>query len=171
MTPTTHTPPHSGSVAPQARSDGRRPGSAPVAARRVVAVILECRRHVLLLKRSLEVSHDQGKWHCVTGYVETDFLPVQQALHELYEETGLMLADLTGLDEGPVLTLPDARGRAWQVHTFRAQTLQRRLTTNWENTAYRWVLPRRLRRFDGRVSWLDDVLEAVATLPTGRDPR
>lgn len=171
MTPTTHTPPHPDSVTLHAPPDEVRPGIAPVAVRPVVAVILEWRRHVLLLKRSLNVSHDQGKWHCVTGYVEDNCLPVQQALDELYEETGLMLADLTALDEGPVLTLPDAHGRAWQVHTFRAQTLQRRLTTNWEHTAYRWVLPRRLSRFDGRVSWLDDVLEAVTALPTERDPR
>lgn len=67
MTPTTHTPPHPGSITLHARPDELRPGVAPVAVRPVVAVILEWRQHVLLLKRSLEVSHDQGKWPCVTG--------------------------------------------------------------------------------------------------------
>lgn len=136
------------------------PAAAPTP-RRVVAVVVEWREHMLLLKRSRQVTHDCGKWHCVTGYVEAGRHPVQQAIDELHEETGLRLVDLTGLTEGPVLSLTDGDGQAWPVHTFRAQTLQRRLTLNWEHTAYRWVRPGRLGRFDGRVSWLKDVVEAI----------
>lgn len=127
----------------------------------MVAVVLEWREHVLLLKRSYTVAHDGGKWHCVTGYVEENRQPLQQAIDELREETGLRLVDLVALDEGPVLLLQDEQGRTWPVHTYRAQTHRRRLTLNWEHTAYRWVRPSRLSRFDGRVSWLDDVIQAV----------
>lgn len=134
----------------------------PPTPRPIVAVVVEWREHMLLLKRSREVAHDCGKWHCVTGYVEAGRHLVQQAIDELHEETGLRLADLTALTEGPVLRLTDGQGQAWPVHTFRAQTLQRRLTLNWEHTAYRWVRPSRLSRFDGRVSWLEDVIDAVA---------
>lgn len=130
--------------------------------RPVVAVVLEWREHVLLLKRSPEVTYDCGKWHCVTGYVEAGRQPVQQAIDELHEETGLRVVDLTGFAQGPVLSLTDGQGQEWPVHTFRAQTLQRRLTLNWEHSAYRWVRPSRLGRFDGRVHWLEDVVEAVA---------
>lgn len=134
-----------------------------VARRRpVVAVVLEWRDHVLLLKRSAQVSHDQGKWHCVTGYIETGRSAVQQAADELFEETGLRLVDLTSLEAGPVLSIRDAAGQAWQVHTFAATTMHKRLTLNWEHETYRWVAPRRVGKFDGRVQWLDDVIRAAA---------
>lgn len=140
--------------------------------RPVVAVVVEWREHLLLLKRSPQVAHDPGKWHCVTGYVEDDCPPMQQALDELHEETGLRLIDLTALDEGPVLLLPDGQRQTWPVHTYLAQTQQRRLRLNWEHTTYRWVQPSRLRRFDGRVSWLEDVIKACSTAslpnPSGR---
>ena len=145
-------------TAPEARQ-------VPSAPRPVVAVILEWREHVLLLKRSQQVAHDRGKWHCVTGYVEGNRPPIQQALDELHEETGLRLIDLTALDEGPVLLLPDEQAQNWPVHTYRAKTHQRRLALNWEHTAYRWVRPGRLNRFDGRVSWLDDVVAACSSSP------
>lgn len=140
------------------------PASLPLP-RPVVAVILEWREHVLLLKRSHEVAHDGGKWHCVTGYVEESRQPIQQAVDELHEETGLRLVDLTALDEGPLLHLTDRHGQPWPVHTYRAKTHRRRLTLNWEHTAYRWVRPSRLNRFDGRVSWLDDVIHVVQAAP------
>lgn len=129
--------------------------------RPVVAVVLEWRGHILLLRRSTQVAHDQGKWHCVTGYIEAGHSAVQQAADELYEETGLRLVDLTSFTAGPVLALSDEAGQSWPVHTFTASTLHKRLTLNWEHDTYRWVLPQRLRRFDGRVIWLDAVICAA----------
>src|SRR4051794_36125563 len=36
----------------------------------VVAVIVQWRGLVALFRRSQAVRHDQGLWHCITGYVE-----------------------------------------------------------------------------------------------------
>ncbi len=125
-----------------------------------VAVVLTWRGRVGLFKRSAAVGSDQGRWHCVTGFLDPGRSPAEQAAIELYEETGLAVADLSFLTPCPVLELPDERGGSWLVHVFRAETEQRRLRLNEEHDAYRWVLPQRLRRFDGRVAWLDQVLEA-----------
>lgn len=139
-----------------------------VTPRPVVAVVLQCRGNLLLLKRSYYVAHDRGKWHCITGYIEASRDPAHQALDEIFEETGLRLVDLSTLTAGPVLNLADGDGRPWPVHTFVAHTDQRRLRINWEHITYRWVQPARLRRFDGRVEWLDDVVEAFDLLSPRR---
>lgn len=131
------------------------------AERHVVAVVLECRGRLALLKRSAAVHHDQGRWHCVTGYLEPGHTPLQQAMEELFEETGLRLVDLVALAPGRVLTIPDGKDTRWHVHTFRAVTQQRRLIMNWEHDAYRWTTRRGVCRFDGQVAWLPQVIEAV----------
>lgn len=110
-----------------------------------------------MLKRSNEVGHDRGKWHCVTGYVGEDVAPLAQALTEVFEETGLSVADLHAIESGPVLWLQGG-GSEWEVHVFKVSTLCRRLSLNWEHDEYRWVPVSRLRRFDGRVDWLDQVV-------------
>jgi 8-oxo-dGTP pyrophosphatase MutT (NUDIX family) len=139
--------------------------------RDVVAVVLTRYERVGLFKRSRHVRHDAGAWHCITGYVDPGRSPLQQAVEELWEETGLRVTDLHRLVAGPVLDLPDVSGgRPWVVNTFAAATTERRLTLNWEHDQYRWVRPARISRFDGRVTWLADVLAAV--LPaTAQSPR
>ncbi len=132
------------------------------ATRQVVAVVLTWRRRVGLFKRSGSARHDAGAWHCITGYLDGDTSPIQQAAQELWEETGLSVSDLQQLTAGPTLQLADPRGgQAWTVHTFAATTNRRRLTLNSEHVAYRWVPPARIPRFDGQVQWLADVLRAT----------
>jgi 8-oxo-dGTP pyrophosphatase MutT (NUDIX family) len=130
--------------------------------RAVVAVVLTWRERVGLFKRSSLVRYDAGAWHCITGYLDPGRSSLQQAAEELWEETGLGIVNLERLEAGPVLRLPDARdGQPWIVHTFRATTRERRLTLNWEHDRYRWVRPAQVRRFDGQVPWLADVLAAA----------
>lgn len=135
----------------------RAPGAASPG-RVIVAVVLTWRGRIGLFKRSALVHGDAGRWHCLTGYLDEGEDPVGQALLELREETGLTEVDLRA---GPLLVLDDDAGTPWHVHTFLAVTTQRRLDLNWEHDHYRWVLPRAVSAFDGRVAWLTDVLEAV----------
>jgi NUDIX domain len=136
----------------------------------VVAVVLGWRGRIGLFKRSREVGHDTGLWHCITGFLDVgdvtdstgeEDLARVQALLELFEETGITVADLLDFRSGPVLELVDARGGCWRVHTFRAETERRQLRLNWEHDAYRWVPPQSVARFDGQVPWLRDVLAEV----------
>ncbi len=129
----------------------------------VVAVVLMCRGRIGLFKRSGDVAHDRGKWHCISGYVDPGTSPLEQAVVEVFEETGLLARDLVALDEGPTLLLPDDEADGWwTVHTYRAECHQRSLVLNHEHQSYRWARPTALRRFDGQVSWLERVVGAVA---------
>lgn len=127
----------------------------------VVAVVLTCRGRTALLRRSQEVAHDRGLWHCVTGYVEPGCTPYEQALTEVHEETGLGAVDLVSVTPGGVLELADQHGRTWQVHTFTAETAVRRLVLDREHVAYRWLCPQDLAVLGGTVDWLADVLAAA----------
>jgi 8-oxo-dGTP pyrophosphatase MutT (NUDIX family) len=131
----------------------------------VVAVVLEWRGRIALFRRSHQHSHDGGRWHCISGYVEPGVTPERQVLDELSEEAGLQAEDLGLLQHGPELVLTDASGASWRVFTFRATTYIRRLHLNWEHDSYRWTSPRKWRRFTNRVSWLDEVLGATGYHP------
>lgn len=113
-----------------------------------------------MLKRSAKVSHDAGLWHCVTGYLESDILPEQQARSELFEETGLVVADLQRFEKGPILELLGPSGTRWTVHTFSGETRRKKLHLNWEHDKYRWASARTVPGYD-QVSWLSDVVRAL----------
>lgn len=126
----------------------------------VVAVVARHRKRTCLLKRSSRVSHDAGRWHCITGYIDAGRAPEQQALEELFEETGVTVADLASFQSGKTLQLEDDQGRVWTVHTYECEVTKRDVRLNWEHDDYRWVRPRTLPRF-APVPWLFDVLRAV----------
>lgn len=153
----------SGSTAPGAPSPQGRQSALELEPLDVVAVVLCWRGRIGLFKRSQSVAHDRGLWHCITGYLDRNSdlgSPRQQAERELAEEVGLTSENLQSLVSGPVLELY-GDGRVWRVHTFRANTTTRRLTLNWEHAEYRWARPSAIPRFDGRVAWLTDVIQAV----------
>lgn len=129
--------------------------SADMAVQRdVVACVVANGEQICLVQRSHRVSSDQGLWHCVTGYVEQGVTPSVAALNELSEELGLQPQRIDRLRRGTVLRYQEG-DVSWVVHTFLAETRQRRFELNWENDAYVWstgeIAP------DDRVPWLVDV--------------
>lgn len=126
-----------------------------------VAVVLRHRGRIGMFKRSMSVDHDGGLWHCITGHLPPSTSPLAQAIQEVFEETGLTVAELDDIRTGPILALPGDDGIPWEVHTFAAHTSVRRLSLNWEHDAYRWVKPHRVRGFT-QVHWLGAVMTAFA---------
>ncbi len=61
------------------------------AGREVVAVVLTWRGRVGLFKRSGAVGHDAGKWHCISGHVDSGAGPYRQAVQEIWEATAKAL--------------------------------------------------------------------------------
>lgn len=131
----------------------------------LVAVIVEWRGKVALLKRSRDIHHDRGLWHCISSHLEPGASPKQQAIEKLIEETGLHAAALLDLRAGPDLVIISEDTTPWLVHTFTAVTSERRLKIDSEHDAYRWVAPNKVKRFVNRVAWVDDVLQAALPRP------
>lgn len=129
--------------------------------RTVIAVVVEWRGKVALFKRSHRLGHDQGLWHCITGFLEKGASPHQQAAQELLEETGLQTEDLLEFRHGQRVIVFDSQQLPWMIHTFVAISNMRQLRIDWEHDAYRWTSVGRIKRFANRVSWLDSVLSAT----------
>ncbi|TDL33957.1 NUDIX domain-containing protein [Arthrobacter nitrophenolicus] len=138
--------------------------------RTVIAVVVEWRGKLALFKRSQRLDHDQGLWHCITGFMEEGASPNQQAAQELQEETGLRTEDLLGFRQGQNVVVIDSQQLPWMIHTFVAISSTRRMTIDWEHDAYRWTSVGRIKRFANRVSWLDSVLSATGYVSDNASP-
>ena len=61
--------------------------------RHVVTAFLALGEQILLLRRSDRVSTYKGRWAGVSGTVEAGLTPIEQAIQEIEEETGLSTTD------------------------------------------------------------------------------
>lgn len=115
----------------------------------VVTCFLEHEGKVLLLKRSDQVGSYQQRWAGVSGYLEPENTPLEQALEELGEEVGLAKEDLKLVKEGLPLDVPDTKmDKKWVVHPFRFYLEDtEKINTDWENTEYRWVIPDDIKKY------------------------
>ncbi|GAA0206149.1 NUDIX domain-containing protein [Halobaculum roseum] len=107
----------------------------------VVTAFLRDRGEVLLVRRGDAVGTYSGRWGGVSGYVEdeTDD-PVDDALREIREETGIGKTDLTLVRRGDTVAVHDAEG-AFTVHPFLFDCDTRAVEPNEELAATEWVQP------------------------------
>ncbi len=126
---------------------------------RVVTSFIEREDHrLLLLRRSAKVGSFQGRWAGVSGYLETDE-PLDQALTEIREETGISSAELTLLARGRMVYARDG-DRVFAVHPFRFRARAPTVRLDWEHSELAWVDPAEVPRRE-TVPKLDRVLRAV----------
>ena len=128
---------------------------------------------VLLLKRSQKVGTYRGKWAAVSGYMEPGERPLERALTEIREETGLERDRLVLVGIGPEMPIT---GTDFIVHPFLFELgnptdtfhpgAQRIVfddpfpNLDWEHTESRWVDPPELSILD-TVPQLAEVFEAA----------
>ena len=140
--------------------------------RRVVTAFLTRGNQVLLLRRSDRVGTYKGRWAGVSGSVEAGSTPIEQAIQEIEEETGLSNADAIPVLAGQSLDfVDDALNRRWVVHPFRFRVSdEAKIRLDWEHSEARWTEPTQLERMstvprlvDGwrRVGFLPDWIEAA----------
>ena len=107
----------------------------------VVTAFLRDRGEVLLVRRSDAVGTYRGRWGGVSGYVEGDADdPVDDALREIREETGIEQSDLTLVRRGDPVAVDDGEGR-FTVHPFLFDTDTRTVEPNEELAATEWAQP------------------------------
>src|SRR6266581_2316719 len=74
---------------------------------------------LLLVRRSQRVGSYQGRWAGVSGFLEADTTPEEQAYTEIREETGLQREQVRLLRRGTVVEYEDvALARHWLIHPF-----------------------------------------------------
>ena len=135
--------------------------------RPVVACFLRHGDKICLLKRSQAVDSAPGRWHCISGFVEPGVEPLEQALAEIGEETGLEGEAIQLVAAPPPIRIErPSQGWVWIIHPFLFDVASSELRLDWEHDDYRWVEPSKLATSDC-VPWLTLVWDAL--VPGMRD--
>ncbi len=98
---------------------------------------------VLLARRSERVRTYRGAWAAISGYIEPNVAPIDQAYQELQEETGLTRDAVTLLRTGEPVAFRDADiAQDWVVHPFLFLAIQPdAVKHDWEAHEFAWMAP------------------------------
>lgn len=131
--------------------------------RHVVTCFLEHGGKILLLRRSEKVGTYKGRWAGVSGYLEEGHTPLEQAMQEIEEETGLGAEDVELAKEGqPLEVVDEGLGWRWVVHPFRfSVTTPEKIGIDWEHTELKWIAPDDMSEYE-TVPKLREVWKRVA---------
>lgn len=101
------------------------------------------RDEVLLAQRSQRVRTYRGAWAAISGYIEPEVTPLDQAYTELQEEAGLGRDDVELLREGePIAFRDESIAQNWVVHPFLFRLLRpEQVKRDWEADEFRWYAP------------------------------
>lgn len=105
---------------------------------------------LLIVQRSQRVGSYHGQWAGISGFVEPDTTPEEQAYTEIREETSLQREQVRLLKRGEVVEHIDpALGRHFYIHPFLFEVLNpEAIRTDWEAKAMRWITPSELRNYE-----------------------
>lgn len=119
-----------------------------VLVKEAVGCVVQSGGRTLILRRSEKVGSFQGKWACVSGYMEEGDSPEAAAIREVSEE--LSIQNPIPLKRGePVIARKD--GIVWISHPFLFRIEEedaRQMKIDWEHTDYRWIGFDELRNYD-----------------------
>jgi 8-oxo-dGTP diphosphatase len=104
---------------------------------------------ILIVHRSQRVGTYHAQWAGISGFVEPNTTPEEQAYTEIREETGLQREQVRLLKRGAVVELVDPSvGRHWYIHPFLFEALApEAIHTDWEATEMRWITPSELASY------------------------
>ena len=133
--------------------------------RSVATSFLTYRGKILILKRSAKVGSYQGAWAGVSGYIEEGEQPLDTALKEVEEETGLKIGKEALLKVGEPLPAYDKeKDVLWLVHPFLFKAPTNKIRLDWEHETYAWIKPKEIKQYT-TVPRLGDALERVKPSP------
>ncbi len=129
--------------------------------RSVATSFLTYRGKILILKRSAKVGSYQGAWAGISGYIEEGEQPLDTALKEIEEETGLKIGKEALLKVGePIPAYDKDKDVLWLVHPFLFKAPTNKIRLDWEHETYAWIKPKEIKRYN-TVPRLRDTLERV----------
>lgn len=105
---------------------------------------------ILIVQRSQRVGSYRGQWAGISGFVEPDVTPDEQAYTEIREETGLQREQVRMLRRGAVVEhLDPSLNRHFYIHPFLFEVLTpEAIHTDWEAVEMRWIMPTELANYE-----------------------
>lgn len=117
---------------------------------KIVTSFLKFGNRILILRRSEEVSTYKGRWGGVSGFIEKDEKPLERAVTEIKEETGLTKNDFELMKEGRSFSFNDENeelGIKWVVHPFLFRTKNKNVKIEKEHFEFKWIKPDELEQY------------------------
>ena len=121
-------------------------------------MILHHRQRILILKRSGNVRTMKFRWAGISGYIENES-PLERALKEIKEETGLTNKSVSLAGVGPPLEAvePSMPTVIWIVHPFLFNSNTLQINMDWEHVEYKWISPKDILKYN-TVPRLEEVV-------------
>ncbi len=114
---------------------------------------------ILILKRSGKVGSFRGAWAGVSGFLEENETPLECALKEIEEETGLRKEEVRLISESHAAAT-EKDGIKWIVHPFLFETSKKEICLDWEHDCCEWIDAKDVGKYE-TVPKLKETLEAL----------
>jgi 8-oxo-dGTP pyrophosphatase MutT (NUDIX family) len=104
---------------------------------------------ILIVRRSDKVGSYRGRWAGISGFIEKNEKPLETALKEIGEETGLTKDKIVLLKSGKKFEVRDEDlKKIWIVHPFLFETRTEEIAIDMEHEEYEWIRPSELANYD-----------------------
>lgn len=117
---------------------------------KIVTSFLKFGNRILILRRSDKVSTYKWRWGGVSGFLEGNEKPVERAMKEIKEETGLAGNDLELVKEGRTFSFDDQDEEfktKWVVHPFLFRAKTGKIRIDREHFEFKWIKPEDLPKY------------------------
>ena len=116
---------------------------------RIVTSFIKYNDQILILKRSEKVRSMKGLWSGVSGIIENNENPIDRAKIEIYEEVGIKEKEIKLVKklEKMKISSQQYKNHEWEIFPFLFETKNGNITLNWENSEFKWILPKELKNY------------------------
>ena len=117
---------------------------------RIVTSFLKKSDQILILKRSQKVRSMKGLWSGVSGMIENNEVPLDRAKIEIFEEVGMKENEIILIKESEkiIISSPQYKNHEWEIFPFLFETEKGKIKLNWENSDFKWILPKELNNYE-----------------------
>lgn len=116
---------------------------------RIVTSFIKYNDQILILKRSEKVRSMKGLWSGVSGIIENNENPIDRAKIEIFEEVGIKEKEIKLVKklEKMKISSQQYKNHEWEIFPFLFETKNGNITLNWENSEFKWILPKELKNY------------------------
>lgn len=116
---------------------------------RIVTSFIKYNDQILILKRSEKVRSMKGLWSGVSGIIENNENPIDRAKIEIFEEVGIKEKEIKLVKklEKMKISSQQYKNHEWEIFPFLFETKNGNIVLNWENSEFKWILPKELKNY------------------------
>ena len=116
---------------------------------RIVTSFIKHNDHILILNSSEKVRSMKGLWSGVSGIIENNENPIDRAKIEIFEEVGIKEKEIKLVKKLEKMKIQSQqyKNHEWEIFPFLFETKNENVELNWENSEFKWILPKELKNY------------------------